>query len=197
MSHCTRLVSSRTLSRTFRLVHDGTQLARPSSRFHHHQRRAMITTTKKEILSSTTTTRRLQSSSSSSTPSGGNNSNNKPETKEVPLLSNIILASALLMFVTGVFTYSMNAVGRNGGVDENDPLAQLRAEAEDVRTTDVALLHRTKKMTQEEIDRLESGRVDMSDDDNNNDLQEEEMAMMAKESNNGKKGKKPWWRFGF
>jgi hypothetical protein len=120
------------------------------------------------------------------------------------VLSNLILGSALLLFVTGVFTYSMNAVGKTSpnGIDD-DPLAQLRAEAEDVRRTDLALLHRTKKMTPQEIELLESG-VGTIGVGSGNEMEDGTTTtsgggggMVPAGTENKKGNKKPWWRFGF
>jgi hypothetical protein len=184
MSHCIRQAGSKLLART--LVHDGALNSGPAARIG----RIKTAIATKGI--PPPAGRRLQSSSSS--PPSPNPPGGKPETAEVPVVRNLVLAGALLAFGGGVFTYSMNAVGKSGGEGE-DPLAQLRAEAEEMRATDAALLHRTERLTPEEIERLESG---LSDDvaaplaGGGTDAVEEEGALPS-----GDKPKKAWWRFGF
>jgi hypothetical protein len=143
-------------------------------------------------------------SNSSSSSMGG-----KPEssTKDPPTLKNLTLATALFGFVTYVFWYSLNAVGRADG--DEDPLAQLKAEANE------AMQYQTvkKKLTPEEIQALESGTITTSggDDDGGEQFLVEvtgvavpiDISTIEEEANlnqNGiveKKLQKPWWRFGF
>ena len=170
--------------------------------------------------SSTNTNRRsLSSSSSSPAPpsskplSAGEQVKAKTKTGHTEIVPNLILATGLFGFVVGVFWYSMNAVGRGdvltGGSsgsgengEEEDPLAQLKAEAQE------ALDHRNKvesegggsgsggRMTPDEIRALESGAVlgaDMTalEEEANRNI------LGLNNSNNGEKKKKPWYRFGF
>ena len=170
--------------------------------------------------SSTKTNRRsLSSSSSSPAPpsskplSAGDQVKAKTKTGHTEIVPNLILATGLFGFVVGVFWYSMNAVGRGdvltGGSsgsgengEEEDPLAQLKAEAQE------ALDHRNKvesegggsgsggRMTPDEIRALESGAVlgaDMTalEEEANRNI------LGLNNSNNGEKKKKPWYRFGF
>lgn len=107
-----------------------------------------------------------------------------------PTVPNLVLAGFLLAFVAGVFTYSMNAVGRNG---EEDPLAVLRAEAEDVRQENLAFRRGEQKMTPEEIERLETGRLGGAGRDEAAPGEEEDASLEG----GAQKKKKPWWRFGF
>lgn len=117
--------------------------------------------------------------------------------------------------MTFVFLYSMNAVGRGDGdaSEGNDPLAQLKAEAQEARE------HRDRvegggRMTEDEIRALESGI--MRDDgqvDGNRIITEVAVAAPAdiaaleeeanlkifrKKQGEGEepKPKKKWWRFG-
>jgi hypothetical protein len=169
--------------------------------------------------SSTKPNRSLSSSSSPAPPSSkplsaGEQKKAKTKTGHTEIVPNVILATVLFGFVVGVFWYSMNAVGRGdvltgGGSDngeEEDPLAQLKAEAQE------ALDHRNKvesegggsgsggRMTPDEIRALESGTVlgaDMTA------LEEEANRNILgfnnnnNNNNNGEKKKKPWYRFGF
>jgi len=112
---------------------------------------------------------RSLSSSSSSSPSPPPSSKpsgtgDKKKTKKSVLVPNVVLGTALFGFVMGVFLYSMNAVGAGpvgGGdsLDDDDPLAQLKAEAQE------AIDHRSKveggsgRMSPDEIRALESGLV--------------------------------------
>jgi hypothetical protein len=165
------------------------------------------------ISKSSTTNRSLSSSSSSPAPpsskplSAGEQKKAKTKTGHTEIVPNVILATVLFGFVVGVFWYSMNAVGRGdvltGGGSENeeeDPLAQLKAEAQE------ALDHRNKvesegggsgsggRMTPDEIRALESGAVlgaDMTA------LEEEANRNILGLNNNEEKKKKPWYRFGF
>jgi hypothetical protein len=105
------------------------------------------------------------STSSSRTLSGSSKPESSAESAAVegsPFVANIALATVLFGFVGFVFTYSMNAVGRSDG--EDDPLAQLKAEAQEARdsTSNPALTQR--KMTPEEIMALESGMGSKEDE---------------------------------
>lgn len=118
--------------------------------------------------------------------------------------------------MTFVFLYSMNAVGRGDGdaSEGNDPLAQLKAEAQEARE------HRDRvegggRMTEDEIRALESGIMrDDGDIDGDRIITEvavaapadiaalEEEANMKifrkhQEDKEPPKKKKPWFRFGF
>jgi len=112
--------------------------------------------------------RSLSSSSSSPPPvppsSKPSGAGDKKKTKKSVLVPNVVLGTALFGFVTGVFLYSMNAVGAGPGgggdaLDDDDPLAQLKAEAQE------AIDHRSKveggsgRMSPDEIRALESGLV--------------------------------------
>ena len=111
----------------------------------------------------------------------------------------------------------MNAVGRGDGdaSEGNDPLAQLKAEAQDARD------HRDRvegggRMTEDEIRALESGIVrDHGDADGGRIItdvavaapadiaaleEEANLKIFRKQQDDGKEAKakkKPWWRFGF
>lgn len=150
-------------------------------------------------------------SASSGSKSGGGD---KKKTGSTEIVPNVVLASILGGFVTFVFLYSMNAVGRGDGdaSEGNDPLAQLKAEAQDARE------HRDLggRMTDDEIRALESGLV-RDDDEADGDriitevavaapadiaaLEEEaNLKIFRKYQNEGKEPKakkKAWWRFGF
>jgi hypothetical protein len=149
-------------------------------------------------------------SSSSSSTAGGDKPVKATKTGTTEIVPNVMLATVLFGFVVGVFWYSMNAVGRgdvltgggSGGDEEEDPLAQLKAEAQE------ALDHRNKvesegggsgsggRMTPDEIRQLESGGVI---DGNMTALEEEANRNILGLNNNknGEKKKKPWYRFGF
>eukprot|EP00537_Pseudo-nitzschia_pungens_P007222 CAMPEP_0172366562 /NCGR_PEP_ID=MMETSP1060-20121228/16141_1 /TAXON_ID=37318 /ORGANISM="Pseudo-nitzschia pungens, Strain cf. cingulata" /LENGTH=225 /DNA_ID=CAMNT_0013090485 /DNA_START=197 /DNA_END=871 /DNA_ORIENTATION=+ len=118
-----------------------------------------------------TTHRSLSSSSappSSKPPSSASSSAAKPssepkKTGSTEIVPNVVLASVLFGFVASVFTYSMNAVGRGDGdaADGGDPLAQLKAEAQEARehrdSVDGGSGSGGGRMTPEEIAALESG----------------------------------------
>ena len=144
-------------------------------------------------------------------------STEKKKTASSELVPNLALASVLGGFVTFVFLYSMNAVGRGDGdaAEGNDPLAQLKAEAQDARD------HRDRvegsgRMTEDEIRALESGIVrDHGDADGDRIItdvavaapadiaaleEEANLKIFRKQQDDGKEikpKKKPWWRFGF
>jgi hypothetical protein len=155
--------------------------------------------------------------------SGPPSASPKPESKkDSPTIPNLALASVLFGFVTWVFLYSMNAVGRGDG--EDDPLAQLKAEAKEAR--EAATAEHRKKLTPEEIQALESG---MTGDSGDGGLDRrvvvevavaapEDIAALEEEANlrvfqqkqqnasmrsaDGTQDqpptkKKSWWRFGF
>eukprot|EP00531_Pseudo-nitzschia_arenysensis_P013301 CAMPEP_0116157454 /NCGR_PEP_ID=MMETSP0329-20121206/23352_1 /TAXON_ID=697910 /ORGANISM="Pseudo-nitzschia arenysensis, Strain B593" /LENGTH=197 /DNA_ID=CAMNT_0003654561 /DNA_START=209 /DNA_END=802 /DNA_ORIENTATION=+ len=149
----------------------------------------------------------------SASSSGGGSKKKTASTEMVP---NIALASVLGGFVTFVFLYSMNAVGRGDGdaSEGNDPLAQLKAEAQEARE------HRDRvegggRMTEDEIRALESGIMrDDGEIDGDRIITEvavaapadiaalEEEANMKifrkhQEDKEPSKKKKPWYRFGF
>jgi hypothetical protein len=111
-------------------------------------------------------------------------------------MRNVLLAGGLFGFVGFVFTYSMQAVGRSG--PEADPLAQLKAEAQEARQNK----EHNKRLTKEEIEALESG---VSAENN---VEKAEIAEIEEEANlkvfakkqggaEPEKKKKGWWRFGF
>ncbi|OEU14021.1 hypothetical protein FRACYDRAFT_242374 [Fragilariopsis cylindrus CCMP1102] len=154
------------------------------------------------ISKSSTNTNRRSLSSSSSSPA-------PPSSK--PLSAGE--QHRIIWFHLYPFWYSMNAVGRGdvltGGSsgsgengEEEDPLAQLKAEAQE------ALDHRNKvesegggsgsggRMTPDEIRALESGAVlgaDMTalEEEANRNI------LGLNTSKDGEKKKKPWYRFGF
>lgn len=110
-------------------------------------------------------------------------------------LANIALASALTGFCVFVFTYSLNAVGKSA---PDDPLAQLRAEAQEAQ--DVRMQQKAQRLTPEEIAALESGRTGGEDMEvavaaPAEIAQLEEEALLLGKTQAQKK--KPWWRFGF
>ena len=110
-------------------------------------------------------------------------------------IANIALASALTGFCVFVFTYSLNAVGKSA---PDDPLAQLRAEAQEAQ--DVRLQQKAQRLTPEEIAALESGRTMGGDDMEVAVAALAEIAQLEEEELLGGKSapkKKPWWRFGF
>ena len=130
----------------------------------------------------------------------------QPENQPPPTLQNVLLASTLLGFVGFVFTYSMNTVGR-GDEAEDDPLAQLKAEAQEARVRQ----SNNKPLSKEEVEALESG-ISADQYDSNTRLEvavaapadiaqlEEEanLKVFSKKQQEGvTKKKKPWWRFGF
>mmetsp|Transcript_8054 Transcript_8054/g.21780 ORF Transcript_8054/g.21780 Transcript_8054/m.21780 type:complete len:172 (-) Transcript_8054:536-1051(-) len=133
-----------------------------------------------------------------------------PPTASPPTLQNIGLAAFLATFVGSVFVYSMNAVGRGDqnaadGI-EADPLAQLKAEAQEAR---VANEHK-RRLSPEEIEALESGvtyskdaQVEVAVAAPAEIAQREEEASMKvlqrkqAEAGDETQKKKPWWRFGF
>jgi hypothetical protein len=114
-----------------------------------------------------------------------------------PTLKNVVLALA---------------VGRGdevatAGSSESlsDPLAQLRAEAQEARQMEKHVNHGKLKMSKEEIDALETGRSNVDDDAQAMaDALEAEASRAVYDNdsnhNNNKtepKKKKSWWRFGF
>jgi len=113
-----------------------------------------------------------------------------------------MLAAGLFGFVTFVFLYSMNVVGSGGdgnAAKGEDPLAQLKAEAQEARE------HRGQggaggRMTKEEIRAIESG-VDVAASADIAALEDENnLKIFGKRKNQGKEPeakKKAWWRFGF
>mmetsp|Transcript_2067 Transcript_2067/g.6018 ORF Transcript_2067/g.6018 Transcript_2067/m.6018 type:complete len:216 (-) Transcript_2067:210-857(-) len=136
------------------------------------------------------------------------------QTDSQTILANVALAAALFGFCGFVFTYSMNAVGRadaskdaNGDV-QADPLAQLKAEAQEAK--EYRAIQKAERMTPEEVAALESGMTNHRR--GNVELAvaaPAEIAELEEEANrklfqNGSAGsedapkkKKPWWRFGF
>lgn len=125
-----------------------------------------------------------------------------------------------------VFTYSMNAVGRGDGnaAEGDDPLAQLKAEAQEAREhrdrvdgVGGAGSGRGGRMTPEEIAALESGLGASPDGEIDGDRIIRDVAVAApadiaaleEEANlrvfrnkqdpavEEPKKKKAWWRFGF
>eukprot|EP00535_Pseudo-nitzschia_heimii_P012477 CAMPEP_0197196020 /NCGR_PEP_ID=MMETSP1423-20130617/32132_1 /TAXON_ID=476441 /ORGANISM="Pseudo-nitzschia heimii, Strain UNC1101" /LENGTH=251 /DNA_ID=CAMNT_0042649785 /DNA_START=65 /DNA_END=817 /DNA_ORIENTATION=- len=113
-------------------------------------------------LPNVTGSRPLSSSAapSSKPPTSGSSAGGakKQKTGSSELLPNVALAAVLGGFVTSVFMYSMNAVGRGDGeaAEGNDPLAQLKAEAQEARG------HRDRtegggRLSEDEIMALESG----------------------------------------
>ena len=129
----------------------------------------------------------------------------KPEDAPPPTIQNMALASVLTGFCFFVFTYSMNAVGRND--EENDPLAQLKEEAQEARLNK-ANEHK-KRLSPEEIAALESGMTGGYDKNAKVEVAvaapaeiaeiEEQANLKVFQSKEGgeEKKKKPWWRFGF
>jgi len=127
----------------------------------------------------------------------------KVDSTKPPTMLNLALAAALVGFVGGVFTYSMNAVGKSQ--EGIDPLAQLKAEAQDAREHN----QHNRKLTPEEIQALESGLT--GEYDNATQLEvavaapagiaqlEEEASLKVLRQTQGdvQEKKKPWWRFGF
>jgi hypothetical protein len=130
------------------------------------------------------------------------------------------LGSVLFGFVSFVFLYSMNAVGRGDGdaAEGNDPLALLKEEAQEAREIrDRAEGGNGGRMTEEEIMALESGLGASADGEVDGDriitevavaapadiaaLEEEaNLKIFRQQQNEGKDEKpkkKPWWRFGF
>eukprot|EP00339_Tiarina_fusa_P025140 CAMPEP_0116998342 /NCGR_PEP_ID=MMETSP0472-20121206/1444_1 /TAXON_ID=693140 ORGANISM="Tiarina fusus, Strain LIS" /NCGR_SAMPLE_ID=MMETSP0472 /ASSEMBLY_ACC=CAM_ASM_000603 /LENGTH=167 /DNA_ID=CAMNT_0004697459 /DNA_START=157 /DNA_END=657 /DNA_ORIENTATION=- len=75
----------------------------------------------------------------------------KPDTKPPPTTQNVALAAVLFGFCGAVFTYSLNQVGRSQ--EDSDPLAQLKAEAQEAREEK----SKHRKLTPEEVAALESG----------------------------------------
>ena len=122
-----------------------------------------------------------------------------------PTMANYSLALVLLGFVGCVFFYSMNAVGKGEEIEggELDPLAQLKAEAQEARTMEKYQTSGGKdRMSQEEIQKLETGRS-ASDDAAVLEaaLEDEANRKVFGDGSDGgdekQKKKKPWWRFGF
>ena len=109
-------------------------------------------------------------------------------------IANLALASALTGFCIFVFTYSLNAVGKSA---PDDPLAQLRAEAQEAH--DARVQQKAQRLTPEEIAALESGRTG-GDDMEVALAAPAEIAQLEEEALLGGTKvapKKPWWRFGF
>lgn len=157
------------------------------------------------------------SSSSSSVNSKSGGGEKKTKTGTTELVPNVVLASILGGFVAGVFLYSMNAVGRGDGnaSEGDDPLAQLKAEAQEARE------YRGRvegggpngRMTPDEIRALESGvgAAEMMTDGevvavatpaDIAAIEEEanlKIFRLQQQQNNNEepKKKKAWWRFGF
>jgi hypothetical protein len=133
-----------------------------------------------------------------------------PQTTPPPTMQNTAMATALFGFVGGVFFYSMNMVGRSG--PESDPLAQLKAEAQEARQNKKG--DQQERMTKEEIDALESGMTGGGGEDGDGgklrvavaapadiaQLEEEANLNIFRQKQDGgeePKKKKGWWRFGF
>ena len=127
----------------------------------------------------------------------------KVDSTKPPTMQNMALAVALVGFVGGVFTYSMNAVGKSQ--EGIDPLSQLKAEAQDAREHN----QHNRKLTPEEVQALESGPT--GEYDNSTQLEvavaapagiaqlEEEAHLKVFRQTQGdvqEKKKKAWWRFG-
>ena len=154
-----------------------------------------------------TTARKSNGRALSTSPSSLGDKKKKTKTAQSEIIPNVALATILFGFVTSVFLYSMNSVGRGGGGGSDgtdDPLAQLKAEAQE------ALDHREKtgatgRMTPDEIFELESGSGGTSVADGDEaviNLEEEANSktfhqQQQKDESGGGKKKKPWWRFGF
>jgi hypothetical protein len=126
------------------------------------------------------------------------------DTTKPPIMLNLALATVLAGFVGGVFTYSMNAVGKSQ--EGIDPLAQLKEEAQDAREHN----QHNRKLTPEEVQALETGRTEEYDQATKlqvavaapaDIVQLEEEANLKvfgqKQGDVQEKKKKPWWRFGF
>jgi hypothetical protein len=145
-----------------------------------------------------TAARRLQSTRPEDGPPP-NLQSTKPEDGPPPTLQNVALASVLAGFVFCVFSYSMNAVGGQGDA-ENDPLAQLKEEAQEARQ--MKANDHNRKLSKEEIDALESGLAGAYDETTKLEVAvAAEIAAIEEEANlkifGDEKKKKPWWRFGF
>eukprot|EP00934_Nitzschia_sp_Nitz4_P001386 Nitzschia sp. Nitz4//scaffold78_size91513//53209//53712//NITZ4_004931-RA/size91513-processed-gene-0.92-mRNA-1//-1//CDS//3329558136//1386//frame0 len=125
-------------------------------------------------------------------------------------VANISLASALVGFCGFVFTYSMNAVGRGDANGSADPLAQLKAEAQEAREDRER--NNAKRLSADEIHALESGMNARGTLEDGTKVEiavaaPEDIARLEEEANlkvfqkNGSDAeapkKKPWWRFGF
>ena len=193
-------------------------LSKPSTAKHCAYRPKNVKTNNRRALSSSTPP-------SSTPPTGaatGKNSGGakKQKTSSTELIPNMALATLLFGFVTGVFLYSMDSVGRGDGSTEdgNDPLAQLKAEAQEARE-ERERQGNTGRMTDDEIMALESGlgATEMMSEEVDGDRIIREVAVAApadiaaleeeanlrifnQQKNDGKeeKGKKKkWWRFGF
>jgi len=128
------------------------------------------------------------------------------------------LAGVLGSFVAFVFLYSMGAVGRGDGNANagDDPLANLKAEAQEARETRGKEGGSGGRMTDDEIRALESG-LGAADGEHAGDRNITEIAVAAPadiaaleeevnlkifrlQQNGGKEPeakKKAWWRFGF
>mmetsp|Transcript_47561 Transcript_47561/g.115877 ORF Transcript_47561/g.115877 Transcript_47561/m.115877 type:complete len:272 (-) Transcript_47561:50-865(-) len=172
--------------------------------------------------SATESSRRVFSNSSKSDGGVGESATTSPEAEGSPFVANLALATVLFGFVGFVFTYSMNAVGRSDG--EDDPLAQLKAEAQEARDSTSNPTLTQRKMTPEEIMALESGmgskedehgRMFGSTDDvevavaapadiaaleeeaNLKIFRQSQQQQQQQSSSTEDMKKKPWWRFGF
>ncbi|CAJ1942248.1 unnamed protein product [Cylindrotheca closterium] len=131
-------------------------------------------------------------------------SSEKPADTPPPTVQNLALASVLAGFTFFVFTYSMNSVGKSDA--ENDPLAQLKEEAQDARVSK-ANEHK-KRLTPQEIAALESGMTGAYDKNAKvevavaapaeiAELEEQGLKVFQSKQGGEEKKKKPWWRFGF
>jgi hypothetical protein len=117
-------------------------------------------------------------------------STTKVDSTKPPTGQNLALAAILVGFVGGVFTYSMNAVGKSQ--EGIDPLAQLKAEAQDAREHN----QHNRKLTPEEVQALESGAV--GDPADTAQLESEvDVKVSRQKQGDVQEKKKPWWRFGF
>lgn len=118
-------------------------------------------------------------------------------------MQNLALAAVLVGFVGGVFTYSMNAVGKSQ--EGIDPLAQLKAEAQDAREHN----QHNRKLTPEEVQALESGLTGEYDNTTKLEVavaapaviaqleEEANLKVFRQKQGDVQEKKKPWWRFGF
>mmetsp|Transcript_47560 Transcript_47560/g.115875 ORF Transcript_47560/g.115875 Transcript_47560/m.115875 type:complete len:259 (-) Transcript_47560:198-974(-) len=168
--------------------------------------------------SATKSSRRVFSNSSKSDGGIGESATTSAEAEGSPFVANLALGAVLFGFVGFVFTYSMNAVGRSDG--EDDPLAQLKAEAQEARDSTSNPTLTQRKMTPEEIMALESGMGSKEDEHGRMFGSEDDVevavaapadiAALEEEANlkifrqraqqpssSEDMKKKPWWRFGF
>lgn len=103
---------------------------------------------------------------------------------------NAALALGLASFCGGVMWYSMNAVGQAGSGGGDDPLAQLKEEAQEARERHDREMQQSDDATAM-LKQFQAGEYDPDKSE------EEQLLAMEKEEAAAKQQskKRPWWKF--